>query len=125
MSPKVGFFAWEATWGKALTLDQIQRRGWSLANKCFFCYNEEESIDLIFIHCVKVSYMAVAFCSFWHVLGALFFDWRYPSRLIWFFCGQKALEDLDGSLLVHLVDCFKGKDQNCFLKLKAKKLFCL
>ena len=25
--PKVSFFAWEVTWGKALTLDQLQRRG--------------------------------------------------------------------------------------------------
>ena len=30
--PKVSFFAWEATWGKVLTLDQLKRRGWSLAN---------------------------------------------------------------------------------------------
>ena len=27
--PKVCFFAWEATWGKVLILDQLQRRGWS------------------------------------------------------------------------------------------------
>ncbi|RVX23889.1 hypothetical protein CK203_000399 [Vitis vinifera] len=25
--PKVSFFAWEATWGKVLTLDQLQRKG--------------------------------------------------------------------------------------------------
>ena len=25
--PQVMFFAWEATWGKVLTLDQLQRRG--------------------------------------------------------------------------------------------------
>ncbi|RVW47606.1 hypothetical protein CK203_073732 [Vitis vinifera] len=25
--PKVGFFAWEASWGKTLTLDQLKRRG--------------------------------------------------------------------------------------------------
>ena len=24
---KVGFFAWESTWGKALTLDQLKKRG--------------------------------------------------------------------------------------------------
>ena len=75
MSPKVGFFAWEATWGKALTLDQIQRRGWSLANKCFFCYNEEESIDLIFVHCVKVRVI-------WQLLFALFgMSWVLSSLI--------------------------------------------
>ncbi|RVX18713.1 putative ribonuclease H protein [Vitis vinifera] len=31
--PKVAFFAWEASWGKILTLDQLQRRGYSLANR--------------------------------------------------------------------------------------------
>ena len=45
---KVGFFAWEASWGKVLTIDQLERRGWSLANKCFLCCVEEESILIIF-----------------------------------------------------------------------------
>ncbi|RVW44992.1 Protein NCA1 [Vitis vinifera] len=27
---KISFFAWEATWGKSLTLDLIQKRGWAL-----------------------------------------------------------------------------------------------
>ena len=26
VQPKVSFFTWEATWGKALTLDQLQKR---------------------------------------------------------------------------------------------------
>ncbi|RVW77264.1 putative ribonuclease H protein [Vitis vinifera] len=30
--PKVAFFAWEASWGKTLTLEQLQRRGYSMAN---------------------------------------------------------------------------------------------
>ncbi|RVW80668.1 Transposon TX1 uncharacterized 149 kDa protein [Vitis vinifera] len=34
--PKVAFFAWEASWGKILTLDQLQRRGYSLAIGVFF-----------------------------------------------------------------------------------------
>ena len=31
----VGFFVWEASWGRILTLDQIKRRGRALANRCF------------------------------------------------------------------------------------------
>ncbi|KAJ9671175.1 hypothetical protein PVL29_027249 [Vitis rotundifolia] len=27
VQPKLSFFGWEATWGKALTLDQLQKRG--------------------------------------------------------------------------------------------------
>ncbi|RVW50823.1 hypothetical protein CK203_076848 [Vitis vinifera] len=30
---KIAFFAWEATWGKVLTLDRLQRRGWQLLNR--------------------------------------------------------------------------------------------
>ncbi|RVW28234.1 hypothetical protein CK203_083667 [Vitis vinifera] len=37
VQPKISFFAWEATWGKALTLDMIQKRGQALANRCFMC----------------------------------------------------------------------------------------
>ena len=34
---KVGFFAWEALWGKVLTLHQLKRWGRILANKCYLC----------------------------------------------------------------------------------------
>ena len=43
---KVIFFSWEATWGKIPTLDQLKTRGW-VANRCFLCLEEEESIDHI------------------------------------------------------------------------------
>ena len=33
VQPKISFFAWEVTWGKALTLDMLQKRGWALANR--------------------------------------------------------------------------------------------
>ena len=34
---KVSFFSWEATWGKVLTLDKLQRRGWHIPKRCFLC----------------------------------------------------------------------------------------
>ena len=34
---KIMFFAWEATWGKILTLDRLQKRRWQLPNRCFLC----------------------------------------------------------------------------------------
>ena len=51
VQPKISFFTWEAAWGKALTLDLVQKRGWSLANKCFMCLEEEETIDHLLLHC--------------------------------------------------------------------------
>ena len=48
--PKLGFFAWEASWGKVLTLDQLKRRGISLVNRCCLCEESEETIDHLLIH---------------------------------------------------------------------------
>ncbi|RVW63657.1 putative mitochondrial protein [Vitis vinifera] len=33
---KVAFFAWEATWGKILTLDRLKKRGWQLLIAVFY-----------------------------------------------------------------------------------------
>ncbi|WJZ95377.1 hypothetical protein VitviT2T_014152 [Vitis vinifera] len=33
--PKISFFAWEASWGRVLTLDRLQKRGWALANRVY------------------------------------------------------------------------------------------
>ena len=52
--PKLGFFAWEASWGKVLTLDQLKRRGIPLVNMCFLC-EEEEIIDHLLIHCSRAK----------------------------------------------------------------------
>ena len=36
-----------------LTLDQLKKRGWFLANGCLLCCEEEESIDHILIQCSR------------------------------------------------------------------------
>ena len=53
--PKIIFFAWEAAWDKVLTLNQLKRRGLTLANSCFFCEEEDESIDHLLIHCPRAK----------------------------------------------------------------------
>ena len=63
--PKLTFFAWEASWGKVLTLEQLQRRGYSLANKCFLCLSEVETVDHLLLHCVKTWVL-------WNLLFSLF-----------------------------------------------------
>ncbi|RVW48620.1 Transposon TX1 uncharacterized 149 kDa protein [Vitis vinifera] len=62
---KVGFFAWEASWGKVLTQDQLKRRGWFLANRCFLCCDDEETINHILIHCPKARVL-------WNLVFSLF-----------------------------------------------------
>ncbi|RVW39006.1 putative ribonuclease H protein [Vitis vinifera] len=63
--PKVAFFAWEASWGKVLTQEQLQRRGFSLANRCFLCLSEEETVDHLLLHCIKTRVL-------WNLLFSLF-----------------------------------------------------
>ncbi|RVW39045.1 putative ribonuclease H protein [Vitis vinifera] len=62
---KVGFFAWEASWGKVLTQDHLKRRGWSLANRCFLCCDDEETINYILIHCPKAKVL-------WNLMFTMF-----------------------------------------------------
>ena len=52
---KLGFFAWEASWGKVLTLYQLKRRGIPLVNWYFLCEEEEETIDHLLIHCSRAK----------------------------------------------------------------------
>ena len=63
--PKVAFFAWEASWDKILTLDQLQRRGDSLANRCFLCLFEVETVDHLLLYCAKTQVL-------WNLLFSLF-----------------------------------------------------
>ena len=53
--PKIGFFAWEANWGKVLTLDQLKRCERAFANRCFLCEKDEETIDHLLIHCKRAK----------------------------------------------------------------------
>ena len=79
--PKLGFFAWEASWGNVLTLDQLKRRGISLVNRCFLC-EEEETIDHLLIHCSRAKML-------WNLFLAIMdYNWVFPltvrqSLLAW------------------------------------------
>ena len=73
--PKLGFFAWEASWGKVLTLDQLKRRGIPLANRCFLCEEYEETIDHLLIHCARAKLL-------WDLLLAITEDnWVFPRTV--------------------------------------------
>ena len=90
VQPKISFFAWEATWGKALTLDMVQKRGRALANRCFMCLEKEENINHLLFHCSRRRVL-------WYLLFTLFgVSWVLPSSvretlLSWngFFLGKK------------------------------------
>ena len=72
---KEAFFAWEASWGKVLTLDKLQRRGWHLPNRYYLCDRDEESIHHILLHCPMVSPLWDLFFS---LIG---FSWVFPKTI--------------------------------------------
>ncbi|CAN1761417.1 hypothetical protein LINPERHAP1_LOCUS7899, partial [Linum perenne] len=47
---KVGCFCWKVLFKKIATIDNLQRRGFELVNRCVLCYSNLESVDHIFLH---------------------------------------------------------------------------
>ncbi|CAN0926381.1 LINE-1 reverse transcriptase homolog [Linum grandiflorum] len=48
---KVQCFCWQVYLGKIASQDNLQKRGFLLANRCVLCYKELESIDHMFLSC--------------------------------------------------------------------------
>ncbi|CAL1379586.1 unnamed protein product [Linum trigynum] len=48
---KINAFMWMVAHKRILTLDNIQKRGCSIANRCCLCCREEESVDHLFASC--------------------------------------------------------------------------
>ena len=74
--PKIGVFAWEATWGKVLTIDQLKRRGMTLVNRCFMCEEDEENIDHLLIHCKSAKMLWNLFLSIYGI------SWVFPKSVL-------------------------------------------
>ena len=69
---KVDFFAWEAAWGKVLTLDQLKRRGRPVANRCYLRENKEETIEHLLVHCQHAR-------TLWEIiLEIVGIEWVFP-----------------------------------------------
>ena len=83
--PKLGFFAWEASWDKVLTLDQLKRRGIPLVNMCFLCEDDEETIDHFLIHCSRAKMLWDLF------LAIIDSKWVFPLTVANFFLLGKVL----------------------------------
>ena len=85
--PKIGGFAWEATWGKVLTIDQLKRRGMTLVNRCFMCEDDEENIDHLLIHCKTAKML-------WNLFLSIFgIRWVFPKSVLHTFLAWQGADE--------------------------------
>ena len=73
---KMGIFSWEAACGKILTLDNLERRGMTFANRCFMCEEDEETIYHLLIHCKSAKMLWDLFLS---MVGI---SWVFPQSVL-------------------------------------------
>lgn len=85
---KVSFFLWNACLDKILTINNLQRRCWNLANRCVICLHEE-SVNHIFVH----YFMAHRIWGFF--LSHLSISWSFPGQFQDRISGW-GVKDLDG-----------------------------
>ena len=74
--PKIGFFSWEATWDKVLTLDHLKHRGMTFSNSRFLCEEDEETIDQLLIHYKSAKTLWNLFLS---IVGT---SWVFPCSVL-------------------------------------------
>ena len=79
---RVDLFAWETSWDKVLTLDQLKRSGRrALTNRCFLCEEkeeeEEETADHLLLHCTRTRSLWELFISIVRISWVSFHtDWK-------------------------------------------------
>ena len=89
--PKVAFFTWETSWGKVLTLEQLQRRGFFLANKCFLYLSEVETMNHLFTSlCQDAGLVESSFLPFWCDLDSFMYNEGNSSWVAWNVCGESS-----------------------------------
>ncbi|KAJ1690173.1 hypothetical protein LUZ63_014328 [Rhynchospora breviuscula] len=49
--PRMKIFIWQMAQNKIATIDNLKKRGWSLANRCILCAQQEESVKHMFNVC--------------------------------------------------------------------------
>ena len=72
---KVAFLVWEASHEKILTIDNLQKRGITLVNRCFMCKVDVESVDHLLLQC-KVAW------TLWEIaISCLGICWVSPGNI--------------------------------------------
>ncbi|WMV15667.1 hypothetical protein MTR67_009052 [Solanum verrucosum] len=75
MPPKVICFSWVSVNGSCLTQDNLMRRKFRLANRCYMCSCNPKSINHLFLHCTVATDLWNMFCSLFGL------TWAMPGSL--------------------------------------------
>ena len=123
---RVSFFMWTAAHSQILTLDNLILRGRPLANRCYLCCSNAESVDHLLLFCLIAHslwiYMLWLFGIDWVMLGSiedLLFCWFHwlgkhssdiwnlvPGCLMWTIWSERnrrAFDD-EGKIVVQLLE---------------------
>ena len=114
VQPKISFFTWEATWGKILTCDQLQKRGLSLASCCPLRLESEELVDHLLLHCSKTRALGFAFVPLWSLLDFGYHSQGLPLRMEGYFSSQREVRGLECGPFVHFLDSLEDHKWHCF-----------
>lgn len=68
---KVAGFGWTVAWNRCLTQDMLQRRGFALCSRCFFCEESLESVNHLFLHCRQTRQIWDLFLNIYGVKWAI------------------------------------------------------
>jgi ribonuclease HI len=85
--PKVNIFLWILLQNKILTLDNMQKRGINLVNRCVLCKNGLEDRDHLFLNCAFSQQVWSEILMYWNLswvhqnnVDLAFNSWKCPSR---------------------------------------------
>ncbi|CAN1322722.1 hypothetical protein LINPERPRIM_LOCUS32494, partial [Linum perenne] len=108
---KIACLCWKIYFRKLATNDNLQRRGFHLANRCVLCNSELESMDHLFLNCTYAS-------EIWTLLSSkLSIHGPFQSSVVGFIIGWKGLNctmsfSSARKVLLHAVLWFIWKERN-------------
>ncbi|XP_075099232.1 uncharacterized protein LOC142176070 [Nicotiana tabacum] len=99
MPPKISVFCWITLNGACLTHDNLIRRGFQLASRCYMCQSNSETINHLFLHCPVAT-------DIWSMFLSLFgLRWTMPCSVTEVFKGIK-----DALMASQLLDTYSRLD---------------
>lgn len=71
LPPKIICFSWTALHEACLTQDNLKKRKFQIANRCYMCHQNIESNNHLFLHCTVVAGLLCMFLSIFNINWAM------------------------------------------------------